>query len=638
MRRWARRARESYARCYTSDSSDDAVQDAFRRVVVDAESLLSTLDDDVQFSDGTCASGSMARIALSRAAVDALRSELQDEVQKRLEAVRKSAFALPNGYIEGITPVIENPANTLSQEGKDQLLLTPNGNARPGAPPVGSPQSHDADSPVSVVGAPEETIDDPFVVPAPAEHAIVNGNAGPEHKAPAIESPQPQDADSPVSVVGAPEETIDDPFVVATPVAEITERAIVQEIPSPSTQESASTSATLLVVEEELKGVQPHSPAVSMLDLQEDVQPSCTDDPLTTDLPLVSNAQILVEDTGIPPTSISHTPLDPPSPIDVLPALLSELETTKHRYDALQRAFRDCSLALKELKRTLVSASPSSPAQTRLRQHLETALARIDDYAEDARVELEIRIADEELTLRGFEMVLSVRGALIDADERAEVEASARAFVDGTDDGVAKAADKFGKKLEDVEHDVAVVKRAVHGLAMSEGEDEARREESVDETQGWTAWTAGLLGASTTPRSPTPVQTFGTVMTSPRLRHAGSLQQLRDESGPGPLAGLDLRIPMPSPAPAQAAWTHLGLGRVEGEKPRTLSAMYAVGGLRSASSLGLGVGLGGSSPSPARSRGMSGLGMGMGSSPLRAKHDRDKATDTREVHDLGGVE
>ena len=540
MRRWVRRARELYARCYDSHvSSEDAVQEAFHRVVTDADSLLAALDDDVQFSDATRTSGSLARIVLSRTAVDALRSELQDEVQKRVEAVRK--FSLPNGHLEDLPQP--------SQE--DELLLSPNGDAR---------LDHESQNTRSMVGDPEDT---------------------------------------------------DDPFVVAPPIVEITEHEEMHSL-SPPIQDSASSSATLLV-EEEPKAA-PHSPAVSMLDLQQDLQP---EEPPTTpihalpsDIP-VSDARVLAEDD----TPTSHVVSD---------ALLSDLGATTHRYDSLQRAFRDCSLALKELKRTLASSSPSSHAQTTLRQHLETALARIDDYAEDARVELEIRVADEELTLRGFEMVLSVPGALADADERAEVEASARAFVDGTDEGVARALDKFGKKLEDVQHDVAVVKRAVH--AMEEGEGE----ESVDGV-GWTAWTASLLGANATPsRSPTPVQTFGAVMTSPRLRHAASLKQLQaHESAPerGPLAGLNLRIPMPSPSPSHAPWTQLGLGRGE-TRPRTLSAMYAVGGLRS-SSVGLGVGLGGS-PSSTRTRG--GTGLGGASSPLRAgvRHD------TQE--DLGGVE
>ncbi|KAF8447366.1 hypothetical protein L210DRAFT_3619011 [Boletus edulis BED1] len=635
MRRWARRARELYARCYNAAqpvSSEDAVQEAFYRVVTDAESLLSTLDDDIQLSDGTHTSGSQARITLSRAAVDALRSELQDEMQRRIEAIRKSALSLPNGHLDRTTlriEVLAQPENTSSPDGD---------------------------------GGPEEQLLTP------------NGNALPEYTERPVELPQPQDADSPVSMVGASEETVDDPFLVSAPIAPpatgITECTIVQEeincLPSASIQDTASTSATLLVEE---PSVRTHSPAVSMLDLREDLHSSCAEESPTTDIApihaLPSDTPILsvpvqAEDDTIPSTSIStstpaepHAVLDTPSPIDAPPTLLSELGATKHRYDALQRAFRDCSLALKELKRTLASSSPSPHTRTKHRQHLEVALARIDDFAEDARVELEICIADDELTVRGFEMVLSIPAALVDADERTEVEASARAFVDGTDGGVTKALDKFGKKLEDVQHDVAVVKRVVHGLAMSEGEAGEWRDDDDDESRdagaaaGWTAWTAGLLGAPATPsRSQTPVETFGAVMTSPRLRHAASLKQLHAQNSTqestvddGPLAGLNLRIPMPMTSPSHARWGHLGLGHaMEGEtRPRTLSAMYAVGGLRS-SSIALGVGLGGS-PSPARARGMTGLGLRMRMGSVSSQgYDMDDTQGTNGVQDLGGVE
>ncbi|KAG8217952.1 hypothetical protein J3R82DRAFT_6123 [Butyriboletus roseoflavus] len=624
MQRWARRARELYARCYSSAqpptvhvSSEDAVQEAFHRVISDAESLLSTLDDDVQVSDTTHTSGSLARMTLAREAVVALRSELQDEVQKRVEAVRKSALSLPNGHLDEATSRIEDLSSPLYDGSPDHLLLTPNGNAEPQhqVPPVSSPSPQDVDSPVSMVGASEESMDDPFVVPA----------------------------------------------AISPPIAKIMDHTIVEadihSLPSSSVQESISTSTTLtLLVDEEPKAAQPHSPAVSVLDIQQALQPSHIEEPSTTDvvpihelpndisvsspletnqnvqvhgedgpsisstsistpMPVVQNTQVLAEDdTRIPSTSIStSTPvvsraaLILPSPSNSQPTLLSELGATKHRYDTLQRAFRDCSIALKELKRTLASSPPSSHIQSKLRQHLETALARIDDYAEDARVELEIRVTDEEFTASGFETVLSVPGALVDADERAEVEATAREFVDGMEEGVAKALEKFGRKLEDVQHDVAVVKRAVHGLTMSEEEDAERRGEAVDGSKdagaraGWTAWTAGLLGTNATPsRSPTPVQTFGAVMTSPRLRHAASLKQLHAQTSihenpdRGPLAGLNLRIPMPTPS--HSPFVPLGLGRaMEGPtRPRTLSTMYAIGGLRSSSVVGFGVGLGGS--------------------------------------------
>lgn len=667
MRRWARRARELYARCYSSAqppaphvSSEDAVQEAFHRVISDAESLLSALDDDVQFPDVTHTSGSLARMTLAREAVVALRNELQDEVQKRIEAVRKSVPSLPNGHLAETTSRIED----LSQQ---ESIALPSCDGSPDHPPL-----------------------------------TPNGNTEPEHQVPPVSSSSSQDADSPFSMVISPEESMDDPFVVpaviAPPIAEIMDHTIVEtdihSLPSPSIQESISTSATLtLLVDEAPKAVQPHSPAVSMLDIQQALQPTRTEEPSITDMvsihglpngilssPLeanqsaqphgedgpsvspisistpmsaVRNAQVPAEDdTPIPSTSIStppavsRSPLVLPSPSSSQPTLLFQLGATKHRYDTLQRAFRDCSLALKELKRTLASSSPSSHIQPNLRQHLETALARIDDYAEDARVELEIRVADEELTASGFETVLSVPGALMDTDERAEVEASAREFVDGMEEGVARALEKFGKNLEDVQHDVAVVKRAVHGLAMSEegGERGDAVDGSKDAGAGWTAWTAGLLGANATPsRSPTPVQTFGAVVTSPRLRHAPSLKQLHGQASThespdrGPLAGLNLRIPMPSPS--HSSFIPLGLGRaMEGStRPRTLSTMYALGGLRSSSAV-FGVGLGGS-PSPARTRGAAGRlegGLGDTSSPLRDGGAR--GTNDGELHDLGGVE
>jgi hypothetical protein len=39
-------------------------------------------------------------------------------------------------------------------------------------------------------------------------------------------------------------------------------------------------------------------------------------------------------------------------------------------------------------------------------------LARLDDFSEDARVELEIRLADEERIARGYATLLAVPGAI----------------------------------------------------------------------------------------------------------------------------------------------------------------------------------------------------------------------------------
>jgi len=219
--------------------------------------------------------------------------------------------------------------------------------------------------------------------------------------------------------------------------------------------------------------------------------------------------------------------------------------------------------------------------------------------------------------------------------EREEVEANARAFVDGTEDGVRKAVERFKTKLEDVEHDVAVVKRALHRFTMSGDDAEAEAEADLDVVNdddadtdpavedeeiennkyedgndgntSWTAWTAGLLG-STPP-----------AVAAVRERH--------------PLAGLNLRVPMPVGLDSVMSSSERGYARLGGlGRPmnrtnvglgaRTMSAMYAVGGLRSASSLGLGmgvgVGLGGSS-----SAGLS----GMKGVPVRRGGDDDDDDD-----------
>ncbi|KAG9318930.1 hypothetical protein JVU11DRAFT_1043 [Chiua virens] len=555
LRRWTHSAKELYARCYNSDPrASDIVQQTFHRVVSDAESLLSILDDDVQFTDATRTSASLARMVLSREAVDALRTELANEIQKRIEVVRKCAFDHPEG-----TPSPAHPESS-----PDHALLTPSRNARP---------EHD----------------------------------------------EPSDSASSFRVLPA--------------APSIGEKGEIRSISLPSVQDSISTSATLLV-DEEPKVLPPISPVVSMLDLRQDL------DPLRTEESLV--APIHTSTSSLLYHLMSYR-IHLPHPIP-LSTLLSELGNTRHRYDTFRRAFRDCSVALKELERTLASSSPSSNSQTKFRQYLETALARIDDYAEDARVELEIRVADEELTARGFETVLSVPASLVDTDERAEMEANARVFVDGTEEGVMRAMDTFGKKLEDVQNDVAEVKRAVHGLAMSDGAmGEGETIDGDEDTKGgagWTAWTVGLLGTtSTQSRSATPVQTFGAVMTSPRLRHVSSLKSLHGDTGTqepdnGPLSGLNLRIPMPMPS---ATYPHLGLGSAT--RLRTLSTMYAVRGLRSSSVVGFGVGLGGS-PSPARARGVAErVEGGLVSSPLRAERGNHASnTQDAEMHDLGDVE
>ena len=118
---------------------------------------------------------------------------------------------------------------------------------------------------------------------------------------------------------------------------------------------------------------------------------------------------------------------------------------------------------------------------------------------------------------------------------------------------------------------------------MQAAEEESQAP-SVNASPSWTAWTGVVVG-STRPASPTP--SFGSVMTSPRLRHASSLSQIRRAaSEPGssdPFAGLGLRIPMPTHLLASklslSASTGGGGGLRPQPRPRTVSssAMYMLG-------------------------------------------------------------
>jgi hypothetical protein len=118
-------------------------------------------------------------------------------------------------------------------------------------------------------------------------------------------------------------------------------------------------------------------------------------------------------DKSLPPTHTPPTDLLSLTPWTPHP-LLAELEQVKHRYDDLHQAFRDCYLALERLKENILppTVDPSSPGAPISSDILGTAVQHLTDYTEDARVELEIQTADEELMARGFETLLSIPGAL----------------------------------------------------------------------------------------------------------------------------------------------------------------------------------------------------------------------------------
>ncbi|KAI0689426.1 hypothetical protein BC835DRAFT_1418520 [Cytidiella melzeri] len=275
--------------------------------------------------------------------------------------------------------------------------------------------------------------------------------------------------------------------------------------------------------------------------------------------------------------------------------LIADLELAKERYDSFQRAFRDCNLSLKELKKDTAEL----PSLLETSAILKAAVERLNDYNEDTRVELEIRVADEERMISGYETLLAVPGAMSDEIDEAELRQEIVAFVEGTTGSVAKAQQQFSRKLEDLQHDIASVKRTIHEI--SSGELSLPTYASTPPTksaQGWSSWTGGILGGG---RPVSPAPTFGSVMTTPRVRqssfgsfmHRPSLSNLHERSAADDaaennslFAGLNLRIPMPALAVPQSFPSRgffLSPSVSHTQKPRAASSpMYMLGlGMRS---------------------------------------------------------
>ena len=297
------------------------------------------------------------------------------------------------------------------------------------------------------------------------------------------------------------------------------------------------------------------------------------------------------------------------TPGELLPhPLLAELAEVHKRYDVFQRAFKDCNLALKGLEADLASSSSSVFAHSGQQKTfcsipmdvLHRAVARLDDFTEDVRVELEIKIGDDVLLAKGYEALLRVPGALhpsssqsqtaahsdrtsvedeIDTDTSLSypaVQKQIEAFLNETDPAVRKAKETFARKLGDVQHDIAALKRALHDPeSFSEGRSPSasmtspsKMENGLDSATGqgggWAAWITGSASRPTTP-SLEPSHTFGNVITSPRLMNSlgseshfkaqspkktsvfGSLGVLGGKDQPkDPLSLLGLKVPMPS--------------------------------------------------------------------------------------------
>ncbi|ORY35668.1 hypothetical protein BCR39DRAFT_511403 [Naematelia encephala] len=181
----------------------------------------------------------------------------------------------------------------------------------------------------------------------------------------------------------------------------------------------------------------------------------------------------------------------------------------------LQKALHDLSLSLASLRSSLpvpVEApdSPNASSSNRRKPFMNISLKSpeansdpillslldaIHEVIEDARVDVEIAVADEERVFRGFEALLGVGSS--GAVQGKQVVQDAREYLeDRTEHGPYP---KLESKVADVERDLAIIKRTLH--ETTEGMEMDKDKESGNDrtNKRGSIWTSVKLSTVSTP-------------------------------------------------------------------------------------------------------------------------------------------
>ncbi|KAJ7254806.1 hypothetical protein C8J57DRAFT_1076028, partial [Mycena rebaudengoi] len=554
-----------------------------QNLLKDVHAVLALLDDDAG------GAGTEGRMVLLESAVEMLVGELEEEVARQREA--------QGAEIEDVRPearpAMADEAHPSTEETAETLQSSP-------TPPAALPSS--PPPPASPPPAMRIVVPPPDAVLRSADVVLHQ----PSPRAPPNDSLLYDDFD-----FGGDERRVETGEAVEVEDVEDVE---VKDAEDADDTVPLQTTDTATAMEDDNATHTHVAPAAPPLHLQLQLQTEDTE-----------NAELREEDAPVPeadplqpeerldaekaPSSVPvHTPLDaspaPPAKVpenDDAHPLLADLETASKRYDALQRAFRDCHLALQELRTAL---GPSSPTPAAPAKELHAAVERLHDYTEDARVELEIRVADEQVLARGFATILQLQpGSPPGADGDADVPAADTAATQQLDADTARQIERFvrgadpvqegfRRKLEDVEHDIAVVKSVLYAPPAPPPLPLVAPTTPEEASSGWAAWIRGSRSGTPAPGSPAYAETptFGSVMTSPRLRKTSSsvslLGAVAGREG-NPFAGLGLRVPMPSYAGGGGDADDVPVVK---PRQRTISGVYMVGlgaaGARRPSGLG----------------------------------------------------
>ena len=510
LRRWHRKAHEHLQRA-SSLTTVEEVLEVFWGVISESDGLLEALDGDPHLED--LPSGSLARIIAARDAAGFLSRELQIETDRRMQLEKYLAHiqehpSLPTST-EQLSEIEEPQGRVVDVSSSENLSADV------------PPEHSEADTEVAVpVDKPLPRSPTSPIPPGPSPNLVLYHPSpvatSPLNNVPWLD-PEPSGLEETAEKEGNAEaaSSITPPPQV---IIESTDPSIPSVHVSPVNSEPAASINNL------------HTPPTEKPFLH-------VDDLDGPSAPLTSTPSSAVSRIHPPiPTPRTQTPaVEPEDPKHR--GLLEKLTNVGSRYDDLQRAFRECNTTLKELMKTL-SSVPHSDTVSLVR----ATVQRLDDFNEDTRVELEIRSADEERTTQGFQTLLIVRGAVTSEEEMNDLERKIMTFVEGTDNLVSRAMQQFSQKLDDLTHDIASIKAFVHDLSDNVPEP-------LKPSGTWSSFTANFLGQRPPSRPVSPAPTFGSVMTTPRLRHTPSLSQLRKsltQESLDPLAGLNLRIPIPT--------------------------------------------------------------------------------------------
>lgn len=542
LRRWHRRAREYHQRA-SSFTNAEEVLDIFGKALSESDGLLDALDGELYLED--LPAGSLARVIAARDAAGFLSQELQVETDRRMQLERYLA------HLQEEQPSLPTSAEQLSETEEplpDHVADVSSDSLSPDGPPAYSDADTQDDPPGTRVDKPLPRSPKSPIPSRPSPNLVLY------HPSPVVSSP----------LEGVPWL---DPELNGTD--EVVEKESHVDATSPITP-------PLPVI---VESGEPSIPSVRVSPVDPEPAPAINDrnvlsteeaSPPVRGLKRPLSALSLTPQSSVSeirsPISTVRTPSPATEPEDPKRReLMEKLSSVKLRYDDLQKAFRGCHTTLKELTKSL-SLIPQSDTLGLVR----ITVQRLDDFNEDTRVELEIRSADEERVIQGLQTLLKVKSAIASEEEMVGLEEKVTAFVEGTDKSVSRAMQQFSQKLDDLTHDIASIKAFVHDLP-----EDAPEPPKSSET--WSTFATSFLGQRPPSRSVSPAPTFGSVMTTPRLRHSPSLPRLRKpptQELVDPLAGLNLRIPIPVPSPAPSSPP---IARPSSRQQRAVSGMHVLG-------------------------------------------------------------